>query len=257
MLRELFQSISDQAVRASAPIKDAFDPTKPYVWRDAKGEIKMFGSAVEFRAHRVETIDDIAQFYRDHSSNEASSSIFYMRDRVVLLIDDEDRRDRVTLALSLSPQLVCLDQMKGAVEQSALIRTLRTTLYGCFSPDLKLVDALRNLKWNDETSGQSDIQRGRASIGSAIRRELTGLEAMPEYIHFTVPVFASKVEHKAIIRCLFDPDEKTKRIILEPLPGEIDRALFMAEEEIGRRLALALKSGEDGSVPCFLYHGSP
>jgi len=257
MLKELFQAIADQAIKASAPVKDAFDPTKFYVYRDNEGELKTLGSAVEFRRHSVNTIDDLAQFAKDHIDEVEMSSVFYNRNSITLFINDEDRRDRVTIELALSPQFTLMKELKGSAEQGEVIRALRSTLFGCFSPDLKLVESLRNLKWGDESTGESNLQRGKASIGSAIRRELNGLESIPEYIDFTVPVFSTKVEYKATIKCLLDPDEKNKRIILAPLPGQIDTALFEAEVEIGRRLALAMQTSEDGKGPCFLYHGSP
>jgi hypothetical protein len=191
---------------------------------------------------------------------KCTASVWYNRDGVTCLIDDQTRRDHVRLPLKLSPQIVALQSLEAIrkpMKQAEFVLFLRTVLHDCLSSAGELLTVVRQLKFRVESAGQSEVQHGKSSIGRALTAELTGSRAIPEYVSLLTPIFANAtLQYYGTIQCALEPDAHTETFTLIPLPLQIETAISRAEEQLGQRLSGQLeKQIEDGSVK--LYYGTP
>jgi hypothetical protein len=232
-----------------------WDPYKPFSYKKPDGATELVDARPQIRKHQLMSIDDIGQFAKDHAVGEVKGVCFYNRDKIHYYIDDSTRLDCAAVALACSPsmiELMNLEEKRGAkITQRELIWSLRTVFKDRLTDGPKIITAIRNVKFDSETKKESEIQRGKASIGNSIQKQFVGLQELPEYITFRVPVWEGPIEHIADVECILDPDEQTGNFLLQPLPGAIEDVFTKAEQELGRRLAIALGEGH------FLYNGLP
>jgi hypothetical protein len=253
MLKELFDQVTKNAVQSAMPQIATWNPYQPFSYRNPDGTTTFKDPLPAVRKHELRSIDDIAQFAHDHKAG--NGLCFYARNKIVYYIEDGKRLDLATVPLECSPpmlELMRLEEKAGAkIDQRALIWALRTVFKDRLQDAAKIITAIRNVKFDSDMSKQQEIQRGKASIGTSIQKQFVGLQELPEYITFRVPVWEGPIEHIADVECILDPDEQTGNFLLQPLPGVIEDVFTKAEQELGRRLAIALGEGY------FLYNGMP
>jgi hypothetical protein len=183
------------------------------------------------------------------------AAVWYSREAVVCLLDDSDRRDRVTLALAPSPQLAALIELEAKrqpVAQADLLFLLRTTFKGCC--DTSLVPALRSVQWKVAQDSASNIDRSKRSVGKSIEQEVLGLGSVPETTTLAVPVFAAaSLDALAHVECVVEPVLDKERFLFYPLPGQVESAWTAGEAWLLARLMALL--GEDS--PVSVHYGRP
>lgn len=212
------------------------------------GEIKEYDRKADDRRHEAFSVETLASL----AESVSIPSCWYSRDGVTLFFDDEERFDSARLSLSYSPQMVKFQELEAKqqpIPQRDLIHLLRTTFKDCGPVDL--VKSIRQINWDVRELGHSAVERGKASIGKSITQEVSGLVALPEYVTFSVPVFASKIKSIQPVVCLLDPDEQSKGFKLVPLPGKVEEAITAAETDI----LVDLKNNLPDNVP--IYYGRP
>lgn len=251
MLKELFDAINQRAQAAMAPNFVDWNPHKAHAYRRPDGSVATIDAEPAVRKHRLASIDDLAQFAKDHSQD--GGVFFYDAEQITFFLDDAARTHSAYIELDFSDpwrELNNLAGKNGRVSQQELIWSLRTTFKGCL-PDKTILEAVRNCRFDQEAKKESELQRGRSSIGTAILTKFAGLAELPEYVTFNCPVWKGAVQFNVPVECVLDPDEKNGSFILAPLPGALTAATVLAEQELGRRLTIAL--GED----FMLYNGVP
>ena len=214
------------------------------------GNIVMVNAEPDPRDHKARDLSAIIAFAEAEQTK--NSAVWYSRDAVVCLINDDDRRDRVTLRLDLSPQilqLMAFEKNTISLKQSQLVILLRTTFAGCLSTAGEIITIVRNLKFKATIDGQSNLQHGSSSVGRALQQEITGAKAIPEEITLDVPIFANAFNFTGRIRVAIDIDIATETFRLIPLPLEIERAIAGAENKIGEAL--------NGSLDVEALYGTP
>lgn len=251
MLKELLDAVVELGREADEVqiVREFKDGTIHY--REPGGSIEELKIPPDPRGHKALDLSAIIEF----ASNHADSAIWYSRCGVVCLIDDETRRDRVTLDLSFSPQLrllIALEQNPKAYTQAELVLMLRTTLAGCFADDAsgQLLPAIRAVKFTRNSEGESAIDHGKASIGKKLTEQATGAVAIPEVVTFRVPIFARAFAFVGRIKCAVDIDASTETFKLIPLPLEIEHAISAAEIEIRKTL-------EEAGTETPIRYGTP
>lgn len=253
MLKELYEAIGQQAVKALAPaaLYPDREPDHIYWTRAADGTLDYHEADPEPRQHQAGDLSAVIAFAQRFS---VAAAVWYDRDGVVCITDDDRRRDRVALPLAPSPQLATVKAMepKKPFDQRELILLLRTTFADCLGCCPGFVDLLRTVKFKSKTDGESTVKHGQRSVGKAIEQQIEGTAELPEYVELLVPVFGSGFAANATVRLALDPDPTTEKFWLIPLPGTIEDAFAYAEDRIGDRLRDALKESD---VP--VYYGDP
>lgn len=220
------------------------------VFVDQGGKLTPMDVAPAVRSHKVNSVDDLTN--AAHKWNTAPV-VWIGSDAIVLIPDDGDRRDRVTLNLCKSAafqRLICLDK-QPLLDQQSLIRTLRIDLQGTVSRN-ELLTAIRSIKFRTTEGGASTIQQGNESLGHTIEAEVTGAGDIPESVIVSCAVFCNpgEREKKFQVGCDLEIVPAEKKFRFRPIPDEIERVTDAALEDIRQRI-----EGELDGVSVF--YGSP
>ena len=120
--------------------------------------------------------------------------------------DFEDRRNRATCPLTVSKPWAWLAASQSQLDQKTIVRTLRILFDGCLAPDSNLISVLRNVKWKQDGSVDSNVQRGKEGLGRQILNEVAGITDFPEQFTLQLSVYEN---YRA---------DQTVRVALEILP---------------------------------------
>lgn len=248
--------IRKQSIAANGPQVKEFDPTKSHVHLQADGTLQFFPPQPVWRKHQALDLETIVNFAKRFAASKPA--IWYHRDGIVCLINDNDRRERVNFKLSYSPQFVALRELekKQILDHRAIIMLLRTTFKNCLGRHPKLIESLRSIKFNVAKAGESEIGRGKSSIGNSLKAEMAALDTLPEYVTLTVPVFdnGSLTFIVKDVECVLEPLEQQQSFQLFPVPGAMELAVTNAEAEVRKVISEGL-TGDESSIP--LYYGTP
>jgi hypothetical protein len=263
MLKEFVEALAKQAIEAAAPQIKETDPTKTYAVRNpTTGLVDFIGGRVPWRKHKAQDLETVVAFAERFETAAATgtsigATIWYNRDKIVCLTNDAERFDRVTVDMLKSKQilsLVELDAKRPLMPQRDFLFMLRTV----FTPNAfpiapKLIDMLRQVKFEAGAKSEGNIQRGKTSVGKEVTAAATFLDAVPEQVTLSVPVFDNSFMPKSYdVICALEIYEQEQRLQLFPLPGEIESAFAHAEADLCKSLRDLL-----GKTTVPVYYGCP
>ena len=249
--------ITQGAIEAiQKPVREAEQLTKAVTIMDVPGDARrkllvqsgqheFINVAPKLRDHTVGTLADLinqALLY-DHGS------IWFAGESVTLLIDDADRRERVTFCLCFSDAWLELLKLKerGPLSQKDVIRLLKMYL-GASSATIAVFRKL-DFESRIKTSGQVD--RGRESLGKSVESQVQGTADLPEELMVTVPIYSAPGERQTYdVKLLIDYDVQAARILIEPEPDLLDELVEKHLEDIRDRLQKDLPDYQ-------IYFGNP
>ncbi len=250
---QLIQETAQKAIGAKV-IAELQEPRANYV---------QIGSALEriprvpaVRGHAVERLADVIAFAEATTAGKHSKEprmvLWHARDAVTLVLDDSDRRDLVQMALPWSDEYRAVANLGGIaspwLDQAAFVRFL--WLNG-LATDV-IVAQFRRLRWASGQTANANLQRGKESLGREIEAEVAGAEELPTELVLSIPVYRAPGERTAYqVKCAVDTSPGDERLRLVPLPGELEKAVDLAQADIHKRLTDAL--GAD--IP--VYYGTP
>ena len=228
------------------------DPRR--VWISQGGSYTAERLMPAIREHRVASLPDIleAAAVWVGDSTEGAGVMWHNEEQVVLVLDDEDRRDRVTLPLTVSGQFLTLERLHNspALDQRAFVRLLKHDLYRVVDPALLLT--VRRLEVSSGGSRSSEINPGRERGTQEFREELAGAADIPEYVDAVASVYSTLGLRVERTLCLsLDYELPAMRFQLEPLPDE----LTIAKQNAQLELHEALERGVPDGMP--VLYGSP
>lgn len=202
---------------------------------DRNGELEDYAVPPALRNHIVSSADDLiaaAQFWKD-----ASRVIWIDGASLVLIIDDTDRRERVTLPLVESAVFKAVKACKAALSQPELIRLLRVEFRNATKAGETLA-AVRRLKFRKSATGHGDIQHGNESMGQLVENEVTGADAIPESLIVNTNIYSNPGEDEKLFGIGMDLeiDAAAQKFILRPMPDEIERVTAAALQAIRERI---------------------
>lgn len=253
MLKEALEALSKQSVAAAGPQVKEIDPTRTFAVLNPDGSTEIIGDAPPWRKHAAQDLETIVSF----AEKNANAAIWYSRDKIVCITDDATRRDRVTITMLPSDQiqkLVLLNGSKPLITQRELLFMLRTV----FTPTAldkfpKLIDLLRKVSFLAGSKADSEIGRGKSSVGKSLAAEASLQGELPEQITLNVPVFTNSFARRTYdVQCALEIYEQEQKFQLFPLPGEVEKAWFSAEADLSASLRALI--GE-GATP--VYYGQP
>ncbi len=261
-LKESLELLLKTAVTAAGPQHKEVDPTKKYAALMPDGNTIFIGGEVPWRKHKAKDLETIAAFadkFSGASPSVGGASIWVSRNAVVLLTNDSDRRERVTVEMIASDQIIALanlDDKKPMQKQRDLLFQLRTVFTETALPKFpKLIEMLRKIDFTAGSKAETDIQRGKSSLGKSLVAEAKFAGGdIPEQITLDVPVFDNNFArgtHEVI--CALEIYEGEQALQLFPLPGEVEKAYASAESRLISDMRDLL--GKDATVP--VYFGTP
>jgi hypothetical protein len=267
MIKEALEYFSELTEKSLAAEKvDIGDPRKAAIVFG--GELRAHDVPPAPRNHKAGTLAEIIALANRFAADTGGVSddtdavppvfapvVWYDRERVVLVIDDDGHRlETATLTLERSDvfrKVVELYAQKPWLEQKAFIRLLRIDLARTLAP-VHLLDRVRRVKFENSQTVASQVARDRESLGREINSRVEAGGEIPEEVVLDVPVYKTPGETFALgIACAVEVDPTRGLFQLVPLPDEIERVTQLAVESIAERLLEGLHDG----IPC--YHGKP
>jgi hypothetical protein len=254
MFKEALTELAGQAVKAAGPQVREIDPTKTFAVIGPDGKTELIGNQTPWRRHRARDLETIAAF----ADRFEGSSIWYAREGIACLIDDSSRRERVILDMDWSDEinkLIELEENYPMLSQRDLLYMLRTVFTPNSLPKFpKLIDTLRQVKFEAGAVGEGNIQRGKSSVGKSMTAAASFVAEVPEQVTLTVPIFNNSFARKTYdVICALEIFEAEQKLQLFPLPGMVEGAFAAAEADLCKSILDLL--GSDTKTP--VYFGVP
>jgi len=247
MFAELLGKLEQLISKAESPkVIPTGDHRKSVV--SVNGSIQSFDVPAGIREHEITRIEDFIAAANRWGKDKGV--IFHNHERIELVVDDEDRRDRVYMDLEKSQTFQFLSTLNGSsMDHKAFVSCLKTILLGKVHDGL--LPLVRKLEAATGTRTMSEMQHGRERGTKEFQAELIGTSELPEIIAVLTPVYANAGLQKAqSIKCTLDVEIPSLAVRLCPLPDEITTAIQMAQANINDILSAEV----DGIQ---VFHGSP
>lgn len=257
MIADALRVLQETAVKASGAtvLRIPGDERRAYVVNDdGTHEIVL---PPPLRKHTVHTLEDLVAAALKWGRQGA---IWHSEDAVVLIVEDDDRRDRVTLPLRHHPQFESLRELEKEhmLNQRAIVRLFRHELAGCV-PEW-ILPKLRAIEAQGGTAAKQEIQHGRERGMREYQAELIGAKDIPEVITASVPVYdLPELEREKVDLSLdITLPPANLEFLLIPLPNDLHEAEQNAQKQIGRKLVelLAVDGETEQGVPP-VFFGTP
>lgn len=233
--------------KAAAPsvVTVPAEPPHVYFVRQADGTLKREVADVPPHNRTALSAQALVRYAHDlHDEGESPGIVWYGPTAIVLTYGD---RGRMTLPLGLSDQYKRLVTLKeNSIAHAELVRALRTTFRGTFEDaHPTLLEVLRRVRFAAGAVTTGEVGHGRASLGKEITGEVTGTAAIPEYVKFSIPVFATPcfAHIRLPVNCALEPDAGSGTFRVSHLPGELESTLQEAVDSVGEYLRGALPQG--------------
>jgi len=216
------------------------------------------------RQHTVRTLIDLGRMtiamaegkaptrFGDAESPTPHPVVYHDEERCVLVCDDADRRDFVTLELVVTPEwsAICkLFREKPTLSQREAIQLLRLV----FNVDAEKIRPFRQMEAVTKEASKAAINRGKESLGNSIEAEVIGAADIPETLTIAVPIYRNAGEDERYdVPCAVELDVQNGKVQIVPEPGRIEEIMHRHQATIAARLEEAFA---ERSIP--VYYGKP
>lgn len=230
MLKEFVQAISEMAVKAKSPamVADPFNPRKAYLVIDGVAFEKEVTPPL--LNARVDTLESLEAAFTKFADDD-SATVWCSKKGVEVVIDSNDRIERLCLPLSFSDQMIASMKLPRSFSQRDLVLFLKRDMAGAIDP--AVITPFRQLDFtrSDRTSGIA--RHGDESLGRSVQAAVSQANEIPEFLTINVRVFSNPdIVFRASIVLSVDIDPQRGVIDLTPLPDEIVNAFEAAEDHV-------------------------
>lgn len=240
-LAETIKLIQETACKAEAAhVLDIRDPDNYHIRLGDK--IITITRPAESRQHRVY---DVPSFCATVDAfEEDACSVWHSPGLIVAILGDDTRRDRVTLVLDESAQLVALRDYDGKpLDQRSFCSMLKLRLD---IPET-FVGQFRRLDWRHEKEASGTADRGKDRMGISISDEVNGVADLADEVTLEIPVYdLANLPYRYKIACFIEIDATQQKLALVAKPDALKIAIDQAQADLHEMLA----SGLD-AVPVF------
>lgn len=204
--------------------------------------------------HSLDALVAAAKHYGDEST-----AIYFNAGGVTIVLDDQQRRrSTLTMAFTKTPEWLLLEGFASgtAYDQASLIRLFRLRLAHACPAAPTVVAKIRKVRFQASQAVDSDLQRGRESLGKEITAELLQAEEVPEQVTLQVRPFLEVGRGGlADIDCLLDINPHAQKFSLLPTPGAMQEMIDDELELLGKDLAEQLAADPAKTFP--IFYGTP
>jgi hypothetical protein len=225
---------------------------KMFVSRDTLNAIEHVLPPTPAR-HTVYTLDDFVTSAERWASK--SSVVFHNEQGAVLVLDDHNRRESVTMPLSTTAVWEKVLALREQVfDQRGFLRLLRYDLASIVPGSL--VTAIQKIEVVTSSQQRSEINPGRERGTREFAADLASSGEIPERVTCSLPVYLlpgldQQVPITFALEYTLPPGPVS--FIFRPLPDEVERTLQQLQGELHRMLVDALDNRDDKLTIPVLY----
>lgn len=271
--KDTLDTIQSTAVKANGSVfftpPNGCEPHGTYYRREADGTLtKVRGDRQPYN-QAVGDFESLALRLHqgvDEAAGDGAKSVWYHIAGVTIKLD-HDLRDTIKLPLTLSEQIVKLQEWASEKYEGAFIShkeicvLFRTLFRGCLDKHEGLSKNLQRIDFKAMADSVSEQKRDGTSVSKSMMRQVSNMELLPEVLTFKVPFFDEPVcKVEVTVDVAFDPMAEEEQFRLIVLPQELEQATAKALEFLYRKTTEAIKNqyGTDdaGNIPP-IYYGSP
>lgn len=255
---ETLTNIQQKAVEAAGATNKAVvlrldrEPEHIYGILTADGKIERRVADPAPRAHNLISLAE-AVLFANVKCDKEKAVIWFDRGGLVILMDDETRRDRALLALKHTPQFALLQSIessKKVFDQKEFRRLLRIDFAGCRQDDM-LLNWVSEMQWLSNGNASGKLTHTDESLGRDIaEKAMSPIGECPEEISLKVRIFDDPAMMATWeIRCSIEILPKEERFRLLPLPLQLHDAIEREISNLGEELRKTIK--------CKIFRGKP
>lgn len=193
------------------------------------------------RRYRATSLTGLCQqikYFHSFVNEKFSICVFVGRSRVVVLMDEDSRRESIVLTLADTQGFSWLSQAQSTpknISQKSLIWELRSRFASQVSPANFLPD-LRQLRFKSGDEGESTVGVGNGTLRRSVQagvmmgdgKQLAEKIGIYASVYEGVPEIAGSIEFDVSI----DVDLSKQEIIVKTNPGECESAILATHESI-------------------------
>lgn len=242
MTKDAIALIQETAQRAATAqvVKIDGDPDHVLI---SQGGLKEFRELPpKHRNHTAKDLDSLLDL-ADHKcafgeDAKPNSIIWHSEEAIVVVLDDETRRDFATMALTYSTAYAALRALATGktYDQRSFVRLLRTSLADCVPPDL--IASIQRLKFSKSESGESNIEHGQSTLGRQVEKSVTGASNIPESFVVQTSVYSNVLQDQTVdVRVAIDIDLEEHNFTLSIIGDDLSKSMLETQEALSERLA--------------------
>jgi len=244
MLAEFLQKLTELTERAYKPVVVKEHGLRRRMLLAANGAVQSYDLPAPDRAHKLVGLDDLIAAINDKAICPAPE-VYHYGACVDVLLDREERDQRVSMALRLSERFSILMQMRTAVglEPKAAIRFLRQSL-GDSAP-VHVITALRQIDFTRTSAGKSHVEHGKESLGRSVEAAVQQADKVPEDFVVRVPVYTNPGAGAFLVevRVMLYLDLEGQQVVLQTMPDELEKAHQVAQARLHEALVANCPKG--------------
>jgi len=248
--------IQDTAVKAARVTVGEIDHGRTLLINSG-GSVTYRDIPPKVRDHNVATVAGLVAAAEQWCSSGERATIWVGDTFAILICNDEDRRDRVTLCLGRSQQYARLEGMScgECFDQRQIIRWLRHDMAGAGGEELTTV--FRQVTFSRADQSQGHLAHGDESLCRSIEQSIQSPDDVPERLRVSVPVFAVlDFPPRYPVFLTVEIKLDNQQFIVTPQPDELRKALQASQFGLLNAITNGLENeGIDENVAA--YMGSP
>lgn len=229
MLKELFEAVCGRAEAAALP-KQINNGDVRAMHFFARGECVDVEIPPPNRNHKVRTLEGLLLAVERYGTDGA---LWHDQGSITLVTNDCDRREFVTMPLTLSEHWKIVSALGTPLTQRDFVRLLRHDLRGCV-PDT-LLPAVAKIEVATSSGQRNEINPGRERGSREFAVELATSGEIPEHFTAMVNVYANEgLRQLRPIICSLDYSLPPAQVafVVKPLPDQLELALQDAQREL-------------------------
>lgn len=233
MLKELFEAVCCRAEAATAPKKiDNGDARALHFF--VRGERVAVEIPPPDRNHQVHTLEGLLLAVERYGTDGA---LWHDQERITLVTNDCDRRERVTLRLTISEHWRIISALGTPLTQRDFVRLLRHDLRGCV-PDT-LLPAIAKIEVASSSGQRNEINPGRERGTREFAVELATSGEIPEQFTALATVYSNEgLRQVRPVICSLDYSLPPAQVafVVKPLPDQIELSMQEAQRDLHQYL---------------------
>ena len=245
-MKELLDSIVQRAVEGMTATKLAIKDARKSHYLLGKEHFTV-DEPVNPRAHTVETLPD---FFAAVTKYGDKGTIWHNTQQVILVIDDDDRRETVRMPLVLGEHWKTIQSLGSPLSQADFIKLLRFTLEGVVPPTLRA--AISKIEFATTAGQRNEINPGRERGSREFAVDLANSGEIPETYFATLTVFANaglRTNRNVKMSLDYTMPPAPVCFVTKALPDELLVAMQTAQAELQTLL--------EGNVEIPVFCGTP